>query len=393
MKRLIVLFLICTSLSACVTLKRNRLWKKGDVRGLEEKVSFPFTEKWGMIFLPVTINGQTFNFLLDTGAPNVLDLKTLEALNIPTYPFGMVTDAYGNRNPLNFTITDQFTVGPLEHKKIGALIADFRSVPIFDCMEIDGLIGSNMMRKAVWQFDFRQKTIHVAPDASHFDLKRATPLRIRTKGTGTPITDIQLGPTRLKNQTVDFGSGNGITVLREKVPSSSIRDTVAIGYGNAGTGLYGASQDTVYYLRTDSLQIGPDNLSDAVLRARNNTGGLLGLKFWRNYTVTIDWSAGALYLEPYQDTPQIQSTSFGFGTDLSKDTLRVSSLTEPSPASEAGLQLQDRIIRLGNTPVAELDYCQVLEQLDTVQQIQLTIENGHRTQTVKLVKRDLYKSP
>jgi C-terminal processing protease CtpA/Prc len=78
---------------------------------------------------------------------------------------------------------------------------------------------------------------------------------------------------------------------------------------------------------------------------------------------------------------------------MSKDTLLVSSLTEPSPASEAGLQLQDRIIRLGNTPVAELDYCQVLEQLDTVQQIQLTIENGHRTQTVKLVKRDLYKSP
>lgn len=390
MKRLIALLLISISLSACVSLKRNQLWEKGDVLRLEEKVSFPFTEKWGMIFLPVTINGQTFNFLLDTGAPNVLDLKTLEALDIPAYPFGMVTDAYGNQNPLNFAITDQFTVGPLEHKKIGALIADFRSVPIFDCMEIDGLIGSNMMRKAVWQIDFRRKMIHVAPDASHFDLNQATQLRIRTKGTGTPITDIQLGQTRLKNQTVDFGSGNGITILKEKVPPSSIKDTVAISYGNAGTGLYGARQDTVYYLRTDSLRIGPDYLSDAVLRVRNNTGGLLGLKFWRHYTVTIDWSAGALYMEPYQDTPQIKSTSFGFGTDMSRDTLRISSLTKPSPASEAGLQLQDRIIRLGTTPVTQLDYCQVLEQLDRVQQIQLTLENDNRTRTVELVKRALY---
>jgi len=391
MKRIAFLLLLSLCLSGCVSLKRNSLWKKGKVLRLEEKVSFPFTEKWGMIFLPVSVNGQSFNFLLDTGAPNVLDQGTLEALGIPAYTYGMVSDAYGKRDRLSFAITNRFTIGPLQHKKVGALIADFRSVPIFDCMEIDGLIGANMMRKSVWQFDFRQKMIHVAPSVDYFELDQAEQLPIRSKNTGTPVTNIRLGSTLLKNQTVDFGSGNGITILKDKITEPMVQDTVAISYGNAGTGLYGSRQDTVYYLRTDSLQIGLDFLSSAVLRVRKNTNGLLGLRFWRNYRVTIDWSAGILYLEPNGDKPQIVSRGFGFGTEMSGDTLRVSTLTTPSPASAAGLLLRDQIIKLGTRLVSDLDYCQVLHQLDTAEQVQVTILRKEGPKIIQLEKRDLYK--
>lgn len=388
----LLLLIIITLLSSCATLQRGTLWKKGKVKHLDEMVSFPFEEKWGMIFLEVDINGQNFNFLLDTGAPNVIDKKALAALNLDAHFYGNVTDAYGNSDRLSFAITKDFEVGPLLHKRVGALIADFRSIPVFDCMEIDGLLGSNMMRKAVWQFDFKNKMIHVAPDASYFDLSKADKMPIGIKNTGTPVTDIDLGSTTLRRQTVDFGSGNGITILKDNIPASVITDTISISLGDAGTGLYGTQQDTVLYLRTDSLQIGSQQLTQMPLRVRSKTGGLLGLQYWKNFTVTIDWQSKLLYTEPYENSLNISSNSFGFGTKKRNDSLFVSSLTIPSPASEAGMELSDFILKIDDQPVREMEYCELLKNLNDVQEIEISILQNNQEKKVALKKRDLLKN-
>ena len=80
--RVIVLSFCFFSLSSCSLIKKNKLWLKGEMDPINEVVSFPFEERSGMIFLEVTINGRDYDFLLDTGAPNVLDQSIVDELGI-----------------------------------------------------------------------------------------------------------------------------------------------------------------------------------------------------------------------------------------------------------------------------------------------------------------------
>ncbi|MEO0341025.1 MAG: aspartyl protease family protein [Bacteroidota bacterium] len=391
LKRLCFIFLIFSFLFSCSSLKKRNLWQQGRIVDLSEKQTFPFEREWGMIFLEVKINGQPFNFLLDTGAPNVLDKKTVEKLGIPYKSFGSVGDAYGRREKLSFTNTASFDIGPLHFEEVAALIADFRSVQIFDCMDIDGLIGSNLMRKAVWQFDFEKEEITVAPSIKDFDVSQADTLPIYPSSQGTPRINFSLGSKEYFGVKVDFGSGNGLTTPIELVPEKQINDAGIITVGEVGTGLYGGQKDTVRYVYSDSIKLGETLISPGILRVRPKTGGLVGLNFWENYLVTIDWKNKRLYYELNEDSPKMKQNTFGFGLELKKSQVLINSLTSPSPASEAGIQLGDQVLEFNGEKVEDIPYCGFLELLQDTDEVQFKLKRGEKILDLKVLRSDIFK--
>ncbi len=385
----LLLFAGILFLTSCTALQRASLWKKGRVVDLKETTVVPFSERWGMIFLEVELEGEPFNFLLDTGAPNVLDRRTAAALNKKPKAFGKVRDAYQRRARLDFTIVKNFGIGGLTFRNTGALIADFRSQELFDCMEIDGLIGSNLMQQAVWQIDFQEKEIRIAPSATAFDLRNARSLAFSHSTQGTPLVDVRIGSETMEDVRVDFGSGNGITTLRSKIPDSTLARAELVTLGTAGVGLYGPQQDTVHYLYHDSLRIAGQAIPPAVLRVRPLTEGLLGLRFWRQYLVTIDWQHNRLYFEP-NGSGNLVRRSFGCGFEAAGDTIRVSSLWIPSPASEAGVQLGDQLLAYNGAFGAVVGFCTLLEALEQTETAELRLQRDGRIFSVALEKRDLF---
>ncbi len=390
--RVIIFFLIVSLLTSCSSLKKRNLWQQGRIIDLSEKQTFPFEREWGMIFLEVKINGQAFNFLLDTGAPNVLDEKTVEQLGIKYKSFGSVGDAYGRRQKLNFTNTATFDIGPLHFEEVAALIADFRSVQIFDCMDIDGLIGSNLMRKAVWQFDFEKEEITVAPSIRDFDVSRADTLAIFPSSQGTPRINFSLGSKEVFGVKVDFGSGNGLTTPRELVPEAMIDQADITTVGEVGTGLYGGQKDTVHYVYSDSVKLGKTLIAPGVLRVRPKTEGLVGLNFWENYLVTIDWKNKRLYYELNKDAPNMRQKTFGFGLELNKGSVFINSMSTPSPASEAGIQLGDQVLELNGQKVADIPYCGFLEQIQDMDEVNFKLKRDGEMLDLTIKRTDIFQA-
>jgi C-terminal processing protease CtpA/Prc len=70
-------------------------------------------------------------------------------------------------------------------------------------------------------------------------------------------------------------------------------------------------------------------------------------------------------------------------------TLRITDVLEDSPASEVGLQKDDLIIKVEDTPAAELTITRLGEMFERAASYRMTIQRGDQTLQVTLKPRKL----
>ena len=113
----------------------------------------PFEYRLGLIILKVDIAGKEYDFVLDTGAPNVISKELAQKLGLNNVSEQKVGDSQGEYSNLGFTTIEKVTIGGIHFLNTGAAIADLELSKEVGCLKIDGLIGSNLMKKAIWKFD------------------------------------------------------------------------------------------------------------------------------------------------------------------------------------------------------------------------------------------------
>jgi len=72
MKNILYLFVLAMLLSACGSAKISRSLKGGSVQKENFYAEVPFDFSLGLIVVKVKIQGEEYDFMFDTGAPNVL---------------------------------------------------------------------------------------------------------------------------------------------------------------------------------------------------------------------------------------------------------------------------------------------------------------------------------
>ncbi|TXB60638.1 aspartyl protease family protein [Phaeodactylibacter luteus] len=343
----------------------SQLWDTGSLKQEQFIEEIPVRLVNGLIFLDVEADGRPLTFLLDTGAPTIIDEGAVEALNLPVRKYGTAQDAYGRRDRINRTRIKHLKIGGLDFRNQPALISPLRTIPVFNCLEIDGLLGANLMKRAYWQFDYERERLLVTDQLENLPVpESALQIPFRTKAQGTPIIDLRIGDSlSIADVTLDFGSGNGLTLERSLFPEEWIKKAEVYTDGIAGVGLYGAAMDSVWYREMPGLfTTQGDTVAAAVfLRVKRGGSHLLGTELLRHFRVTIDWRANMLYLEPRGEVVQTWR-GMGFSVTPEEDGLVVSKLVYPSPAVDAGLQLGDRLVKVDGERVGHADFCWLLEQ-------------------------------
>ena len=132
--------------------------KQGKVEQPHFKVEVPFEMKLGLIIIPAKVNGKEYDFILDTGAPNVITTEAAQELNLVQTSKSKATDSQGKKEDLGFLSLESVEIGGINFKNTGTAVADFSASPTLSCFQSSGLIGSNLMRNAIWQFDFESNT-------------------------------------------------------------------------------------------------------------------------------------------------------------------------------------------------------------------------------------------
>lgn len=337
------------------------LMKKGKVvqKQFEQEIPFEFSNY--LIIIETEVGEKKRRFLFDSGAPNVISKELQEEMQFKVKKTHGVSDGKGERNVLDFVKIEEIRLGDLAIKNTIAAVTDLNQSREIACLNIDGIIGANLMAKGNWIVDYQNKKLHFTDFKKDFSSENPIVIPFRRTMQQTPEIHVGIGNFEVKNITFDLGSNGGLHIRKSEIQNPA-RQLRSFGLGSAS--LYGVSMDTIFYAYVNPLQIGGVNLGPAWIKTTNNSSRSLGNKFWSDFKVYIDFDSDRILLERVRESRQ-SMLGFGFVPRLVEDKWIVGSVIIESAAFDQGLRPGDEIVRIN-----DMDYFEVSEDAYCKQFIQ-----------------------
>ncbi len=364
MKQHVFIILILVFLSSCSTVNDFLLMKKGKVVQKDFKEVIPITLKGDHVIIEVKIKGQYLNFLLDTGAPNVISLEAANRLKLSTKKSSDVRDSEERVSKVGYLKLDTLSVGNLDFINTGVAITDLNKSESINCMRIDGILGANLMQKAVWAIDSKKEIVTVASSMEILGVStKVTPVSFKPSFGRSPHIKVMCNGEEV-SLLIDTGSDGLITMPASTFEKVSDENTSSMfGFGSKGSGLSGQlSEDTVRHAIISNFSIGEHDLNRQMIKFYRESDRV-GMEFLKNYIVVFDWFEKEMTLIPNTKEITTSINSYGFSYVLTENSLVVSFIYNNSSAEIAGLKIGDQIIEVNGTKYDEISrdrYCEVI---------------------------------
>jgi len=294
--------IILLIVSSCALNKAAKHLKKGETRQENYKVTFPFEEKDSWIILKVDIKNKTYNFLLDTGSPTLVSKELAESLNLKVIDSAKAADVYNNKQQNKYTRLETVTIGTIDFIGTTALINDFKSVPIWSSLNVDGFIGSNVMQHAIWDIDFSKKYITITDNESKLNLpEQIIENKLFIGVAGVPSIACKINEKKVWNFTVDLGYNGGIVLpfseFKKQIDNGEISDFKKSNTKGV-VGIYG-DQNTIresYIGTVNKIEFGNTNLKDEKVYSEQYLTKRFGVNFFKNYRIILNWKSKKIKL-------------------------------------------------------------------------------------------------
>lgn len=357
--------------AGCGVIKTARLMKQGEVRPATFTTVAPMTKRMGLMIINVRIRGKEYDFLLDSGAPNVINPELAATLGLGSKVKTKAGDSQGNKDQLDIVVVDSLRIGDITFLNTAAAVADLHTVPELACLNVSGFIGTNLMRKAIWCIDDSAKAITITSDRQNLLIPpEAVKVDFVQDPAGTPHIDIGYNQRKQRYVAVDFGYSGALQMDRNVyeglITDGELGPTLR-STGSTSVGLYGgAKSDSLIETRVARITVGGSVLENKMVTV---TAGkkdvLLGMKFFAHYRTVLDWNEKTVTLIPNGTFKGSGNSGFGFTQRYADGQLLVGALVHGSTAEKKGLRLGDRIVQWNGTDrsnVTRQDYCAMLDK-------------------------------
>ncbi len=357
-------------LSSCSVKKKFiKLLDSGSIPQKTFKAEIPFEYKFGLVLIKVELNKEVYDFVLDSGAPNVISKELAKTLGRKELITINAPDAQGNAQAMGITKIEGMTIGGIKFEETCAAIGDFNQSVELGCLDIDGLIGANLMSLAVWKIDYRNQIITISDSKENIAVDAsAKRIPFFTDDVNTPYCNIKINDQEEKNVMIDLGASGGFSLssrtydqIQESVPNNK----KVMQFGYTGFGFFGyGKMDSSYYLQVNELSFGEIKLNKQVLKFSKNSTPRMGTAFFKNYDLVMNWKDQELLLSPHADFENQSFTHFGITFHYKDESLRIASLLKDSEAEKLGIQLGDKIMGINDNnykDLSEEDYCNLVE--------------------------------
>jgi hypothetical protein len=268
----------------------------------------PYQNINGKIFIEVEIAGKKHLFLFDTGAPVIISKQLAAELNTKVLKKIVIGDA--------FLHTDSTTIVELNGIKLGNLIFD--NIPattglpdFYKCWNIDGVVGSNLLRNSIVQIEPDKHLIIFTDQKDKLNLKSKNSSRLVTNigMASSPFVDILMKGKRNVTINIEFDTGDKSFIrIEDKLISTlskyAVFDTVATGYGADYIGQSGLQDaGTKYMFKMPATVIGNASFNNLVVESNKAAEPALGSRLLDYGTVTMDYIHGKFYFDA--NTPDV----------------------------------------------------------------------------------------
>lgn len=311
MKTLLQLTIVVLIFTSCGSVNK-RLLQGGSVGQEVFYEKIPFVFEYNLPFVEVDIEGTTYRFLFDTGAPTVISYELMNKLQIKSRSKVHINDSQGNSKKERMVKIPEIRLGNVVFHNIGAAVVDLNHTFEIKCLKIDGILGANQMSKAIWEINYATQEITVTNDLSNLDLTSVDhTLHFRTPSTQkTPKVKATIGDTPYF-LTYDTGSNNYL-----ELPIRRYRDTIrtmphTTTFGGSSAGVYGISKaDTLLQAKLPLLLLDTTKFANQIV-SFNHTSAIIGNRFLKNFTTILDWNTRIIYLKKVSNPDMDFLETFG----------------------------------------------------------------------------------
>lgn len=381
---------------------------KLDNTNFTENISFE--SKMGLPIIPIKIEGKTYNFLFDTGALTTVSPKFKNILSsIPEKSNKSISDASGLKGVGDFFILPNLTIGNIDFSHIGVYVQDLSTFNNH-CVNIDGIIGANLLKTAFWKINFETKMISFSDNKNSIDISQpGLILSFKETFGGNPISKLKWNENEFwamwdtgynsslqisdslffKNKTKksSYTSGKGIGIASLYSDSNSIKFTEQ----------YTALLDSLYFvnekIRTNTRHNKFLLEKTQIQIAPYPAPTLLGTKLIKTgKEVLFDWKDQKIIFKEIPSLEKPEET-FGFTPFKIKDAIIITSIWNNSTAEEKGLNIGDTISAINgiNLERSSLNkWCENFVSFKEKDSISLIIKKGKERKAYTLKKYPIF---
>ena len=349
--------------------------------------------KNNLIIVPVKIKGESFRFLFDSGAPLSISHELQEKFNFKRISKGHITDSDQNRQKVEYVRLDSLELGSTYFFNQTAFVADFKANPVLGCLELDGILGSNLMRHCNWIVDYESERIVLASQTDSSYAGNVIAIPFIADGQYDIHVNLKIGRARVSNLEVDYGSTGSLMLpgeVFETLKTEGIVKNTFLRVGEKQSGLIGEPVELRRELAyTDSVALDSIILKDVLLRSGHK--GLIGADILSRFIVTIDWDRMTLFLEDKHKPTHPQSYGFSLWPDQQGQGLRVQNLIENGPGQKAGLKPGSLVMQINDLDFAGEDgFCDYVHMLNTPSDsLNLTFAGDNGLTKTVIIKKEL----
>lgn len=263
----------------------------------------------------VSLNGKSFKFILDTGAPLAISREIQQQMNYPVLNSAGLKDANNKSDMIDIVMIDTLKIGGIAFANIPALVLNFKSSPIA-CQHVEGLIGSNIARFLVVEFDLAHNKVILTDRRDKLALPALAAQPIHLDDQSNAFFEV-VHSTGLKD-SVQFDSGMGRmydmnTAKIDQLLAEHIAkpNSVFKGFGIAGQGILGNGYNEPVNVIYSGIALGNNGIVDAQVRT-TQAASRMGRELLNYGTLTIDYPNSRYYFVKYPKRLNKPRPNFGF---------------------------------------------------------------------------------
>ncbi len=340
----------------------------------------------------VTINGKEYWFLVDTGAAMVISKEIFKDLNLKTLHSATVRDSQKNKETQDFCILPEIKIGNMTFKNIAAVAMNIDNQEL-KCFGFDGIVGSNLLAKLSWQFDYQNKKLSVSKNVALFNIDQSDfSLDFTTKAQKTPHVAGMVND-KAQDFTFDTGYAGNIKIPNDLTYHQNLTDKEKFftKTGVNSIGVYGNSTSDTTLVMKSKLTLNSTIFEDELIDGGAST--LIGNEFLKNYVFVIDWTASKIYFKKNSTVEPPESDGFGFTYLFVDGKSEVMSKVENK---NIPLQLGDQILAINDTDFTKIEsseFCKYflnrIEKDET--EINVTVRRADEILKFNLTKQEFIK--
>jgi len=373
MKRIFTLVVLTLFAGSLLAQRFN--FNQGSIIQKKYLEKIPYQNIDGKIVVPVTINGKMYNFIIDTGASLAISDQLFKELNLPIIGQNEIIDASGRIKEAKIIslpelhlqgITFIDTPGCVFHEES----SDFYN--LLECFGIDGIIGSNMLRNSVIQFDDRSKLVIISNNFFKIPKKKVVKAqKMELSPSSHPFITIGLHIEQNVGDFVLFDTGSSEFYSMSMYTYNWLNDRadvskIAEGEGSFSWSFHGISENQQYLLLNIQKFHLRNKIFNDVIVTTNNTISHIGSQLLQYGKTSLDYKKKFFYFEPFDNlnTDELSERPWAILPGFQNEKLVVGIIWDKT--LETQINFGDEILSIDGSSIENMALCDYMK-LDSLE--------------------------